>query len=53
MKIIASVQVPKGTILFVPAVTLQRVLNYQTGDIKEWLEFNPKAAGTITNIKPQ
>jgi len=50
-EIIACEGVPEGTILLVPPLTLNRYLNVTTGEVKEYLNFDPKAAGIITNIK--
>jgi hypothetical protein len=49
-RLVESDSVPEGTLLLVPLVTLTRYLNYQTGEVKEYLNFDPKAAGVITNI---
>jgi len=46
-RIISSEDVPKGSILLVPPMTLTRYENYRTGEVKEYLEFAPKAAGVI------
>lgn len=51
-RIIADESVPKDTILLIPPVNLNRYLNYSTGEVKEYLEWNPKAAGIITDVKP-
>jgi hypothetical protein len=50
-RIIVSEDVPKDTILLVPPVTHRIHENLATGERKEWLEWNPKAAGIITNVK--
>jgi hypothetical protein len=54
--IFASIQscnsCPEGTIYLIPPVKWVRYKNEATGEIQERLEFNPKAAGMITNIKP-
>ena len=50
-RIVVSDSVPKDTILLIPPVNLIRYLNYSTGEVKEVLEWNPKAAGVITNVK--
>jgi len=49
-KVIASEYVVPGTVLFVPEVTRVVYENIVTGEKKEVMEFNPKAAGIITNI---
>ena len=51
-RIISSEDVPKGSILLVPPMNLTRYENAATGEVNEVLEWNPKAAGIITNIKP-
>lgn len=50
-KIIVSEGIPEGTIYLLPPVTLNRYLNLQTGEVKEYFSFNPAAAGIITNVK--
>lgn len=50
-RIIVSEGVPKGAMLLLPPVTLNRYLNYQAGEVKEYLKHDPAAAGIITNIK--
>jgi hypothetical protein len=50
MKIIEDNSVPKETIFLIPSVSRVRYENLATGEVKEWLEWNPKAAGMITNI---
>ena len=50
-RIIADESAPEDTIFFVPPITHVRHENKITGEVKEWLEWNPKAAGLITNIK--
>lgn len=51
-RIIANDSVPKDTILLIPPVKLTRYENKATGEVKEYLEFDPKAAGIITGIGP-
>lgn len=50
--VVADENVPKDTIFLIPPVTWRRHENKMTGEVKEWLEWNPKAAGAITNVKP-
>lgn len=50
-KLIVSDLVPSGTILLVPPVTLERYINRHTGEVKEYLKYDAKAAGVITNVK--
>ena len=50
-RIIVSEDAPKDTILLIPLVTHVVEKNAATGEIKEYLEFDPKAAGVITNVK--
>lgn len=49
--VLVSDYVPEGTILLLPPITLTYYLNKQTGEVKEYLNFNPKAAGFITNVE--
>ena len=49
-KVIVSDNVSPGAVLFVPEVTRVVYENIVTGEKKEVMEFNPKAAGIITNI---
>jgi len=49
-RVIASEDVVPGTVLFVPEVTRMVYENIITGEKKEVMEFNPKAAGLIMNI---
>lgn len=51
-RIIVSESAPKDTILLIPPVKFTRYENYATGEVNEWLEFDPKAAGIITDVKP-
>lgn len=50
--IVACEGIPEGTIYILPRVTLIRYMNYQTGEVREHFNFNPKEAGVITNVKP-
>jgi hypothetical protein len=50
-RIIADESVPNETIFLVPSVKCVRYENLMTGEVKEYLEFNPKAAGIITNVR--
>lgn len=50
-KIIVSEGISEGTIYLLPPVTLNRYLNLQTGEVKEYFNFDPAAAGMITNVK--
>jgi len=50
-QIVVSYSIPEGTILLIPPVKLTRYENKVTGEVKEFLEFDPKAAGVITNFK--
>lgn len=50
-RVIADESVPNETIFLVPSVKWVRYENLMTGEVKEVLEWNPKAAGVITNIK--
>lgn len=49
-RIIVSEDVPKGTILLLPPITITHYLNYQTVEVKCYLKHDPAAAGIITNI---
>lgn len=51
MRIIISEAIPKGTIFLIPPINRLRYENKETGEVKEYLEFDPKAAGIITNVK--
>ena len=51
-RIIADENVPKETILLIPSVSRVRYENLMTGEVKEVWEWNPKAAGVITNVRP-
>jgi hypothetical protein len=51
-RIIADKSVPNETIYLIPSVSRTRYENLMTGEVKEVLEWNPKAAGIITNVKP-
>ena len=50
-RIVVSDSVPKDTILLIPPIKFTRYKNAATGEVKEVLEWNPKAAGVITNVK--
>ena len=52
-RFIVSEDAPKDTIFFVPPITHVRHENKITGEVKEWMEWNSKAAGIITNIKTE
>jgi hypothetical protein len=49
-RMIISEDVPKGTILLVPPVTLNHYFNATTGEVKEYFKFDPKVTGIITGI---
>jgi len=49
-RVIFSEDVVPGTMLFIPEVSLVVYENIITGEKKEVMEFNPRAAGIITNI---
>jgi len=48
--IVESTDVPEGIIFLIPPVKFTRYENIMTGEVKEVMEWNPKAAGIITNI---
>lgn len=50
-KIVVDDNVPEGTILFVPPIPIKHYFNLTTGEVKEYFNFDTKAAGMITNIK--
>lgn len=51
-RIIANDSVPKDTIFLIPPLKITRYKNKSTGEVEEVMEFDPKAAGIITNVKP-
>jgi hypothetical protein len=51
-RIIADENAPKETIMLIPSVSRVRYENKMTGEVTEVAEWNPKAAGVITNVRP-
>jgi len=52
-RFVVSEDAPKDTILLIPPVKFTRYENKMTGEVTEVAEWNPKAAGIITNIKTE
>ncbi len=48
--LILSDTVPEDTIYFVPSIRFESYIVESTGEVKEYMAWNPKQAAMITNI---